>query len=96
MKRILIRSLLYKLILSGFLVFAVYFFLWGEFGIVRHYHVQQELYQKQQELLVLKKDLKGIEQELEKWKNDPFYLEKMAREELGMGRKDEVVYIYKA
>jgi len=68
--------------------------MWGEFGIAKHYGLQRELNDKKIELLALRDEVTGIEREIDRWKKDSFYLEKMAREELGLGGKGEVVYLY--
>jgi cell division protein FtsB len=67
--------------------------VWSEFGLLQHYTVGQELASKQQELISMRSEIDSIKQEIACWKSDPFYLEKMAREELGMGYKNEVMYL---
>lgn len=84
---------MYKTIIGSICLFSSFFFVWGEFGLLRHYEEKQLLVEKQHSLLALKKEIGVVDQELYDWKTDTFYLEKMAREELGMGHKDEVVYV---
>jgi cell division protein FtsB len=86
---------LYKTIIIGFFVFASYFFVYGEFGIARYYDLKQEISVKKVALASLKKEILYVAQELRAWKSDPFYLEKMAREDLGMGYKNEFMYLVK-
>jgi len=94
MKRILVKSIIYRSILGIFSLSALTFFIGGEFGLKRHYQVRTELSEKRQLLLALANEVKEIKQKIAQWKSDPFYLEKMAREELGMGRRSERVYLY--
>jgi cell division protein FtsB len=96
MKRYTIKDLVYKLVLFGFVFFCCSFFVFGEYGIVRHFSINKELYEKQRELSSLSDEIKALKQELVSWKTDPYYMEKIAREELGMGYKDEVVYLLKS
>ena len=37
--------------------------------------------------------IKQIELDIDIWKSDPFYKEKIAREQLGMAREDEIIYV---
>jgi cell division protein FtsB len=96
MKRYTVKDLVYKFALSGFGLFCCFFFIFGEYGIVRHFSVNKELHEKQRELSSLSDEIKALKQELLSWKADPYYMEKVAREELGMGYKDEVVYLLKS
>ena len=58
-------------------------------------NVQKKLEAKRKELLVVKGEIEEIKKELSNWRsNDLFCLEKMAREEFGMGRKGETLYLY--
>ena len=60
------------------------------------YAKMQELRQKNRELEAtikkLEKENLAISQEKERLENDPDYLEKVAREKLGIVRKGEVIY----
>ncbi|HAH20257.1 MAG: hypothetical protein A2Y00_06250 [Omnitrophica WOR_2 bacterium GWF2_43_52] len=60
------------------------------------YAKMQELRQKNRELEAtikkLEKENLAINQEKERLENDPDYLEKVAREKLGIVRKGEVIY----
>lgn len=96
MKRVKVSSLVYQLVLGLFVSFSCYLFICGEFGIIKHYFVKKEVESKQRELLLLQNEIGEIQDDLHDWQHDPFYLEKMAREELGMGYRDEIVYVRKA
>jgi cell division protein FtsB len=54
-----------------------------------HHHLQQEIDRLAKELNQLKKELHALTTE-------PFFKEKIAREELQMGRSDETIYFYSA
>lgn len=92
MKRFMIRDVIQRILLTSFLLFCCYFFIYGEHGLARHYTLNQELYEKQHELFLLKEDIDGIVQEINSWKNDPYHLEKVAREHLAMGYRHEIMY----
>ena len=92
-RRVRISSLLYQSVLLVFIASSLYFLVWSEFGLSRHYVANQGLRRSKLRFLVLKREVAGLEREIVAWKTDPFYLEKVAREELGMGYRDEVVYL---
>ena len=96
MKRIRLSSFTYKMFLSCFISFFFYFFIFSEFGLIRHYATSLEFQARVREICAFKREVAQLEQEIVKWKKDPFYVEKMAREELGMGYQDEIVYLYKS
>lgn len=96
MKRVRINSLVYKTLLSGAFLFFFYCFVWSDFGLIKHYAVSCQVRASRASLVMLKKDINLLERTVCSWKSDPFYLEKIAREELGMGYKDEVLYLYQS
>jgi len=87
-----LERFLYKVILAGLVVTFLYFLIFSEIGFVRYLDAKKQLDCKQHELVALTTEIKNLEQEIEDWKADSFYLEKIARQELGMGHKGEVVY----
>ncbi|MEW5758608.1 MAG: septum formation initiator family protein [Candidatus Omnitrophota bacterium] len=60
------------------------------------YSKLEQLNQKNKELnhriVELKRENVSLKTNIEKLKNDPFYLEKVAREKMGVVKKGEVVY----
>ncbi|MCK4517393.1 septum formation initiator family protein [Candidatus Babeliales bacterium] len=92
MKRIQLDSFLYKTVLTVLVSVFFYFLIFSEIGFVRYLDAKKQFDCKQDELVALTTEIENLEQEIEDWKSDSFYLEKIARQELGMGRKGEVVY----
>lgn len=60
------------------------------------YSKLQELKAKNRSLLLqvegLKEDNFNLTREIERLENDPFYIEKKAREKMGIGKKGEIKY----
>lgn len=79
-------------ILLSVLIFVILFFILREVvGIIS----------MEMKLSIIKKNIKSItlsidslERENERLKNDTFYIEKIAREQIGMVKKGEKVYIF--
>lgn len=61
-------------------------------GYVRIKELAGLLKAQEEQIEEVKQNNKRLEEELEKLKNDPLYLEKVAREKLGVVRKGEVIY----
>ena len=94
MKRVVFRNLFYNTIFTGLAIFCIYFLIWSDVGLLKSYSVSRQITFHHKELMVLKREVKDIKMAIEAWESNPFYLEKMAREELGMGYPDEIVYFY--
>ena len=92
MKRIKVSNLIYQTLFFGCSFLFICFFIWSEFGLLKHYEMNKELHSCKQRFCALKKEVKLLEQEIVNVKNDSFYIEKMAREDLGMGYKGEILY----
>ena len=74
------------------LVLLLGFALFGDKGVLRlvkAYHQKQEL---QAQVEQLQQENRRLQQEIEALKNDPQTIERLARQELGMVREDEIVY----
>jgi len=63
----------------------------GKRGFIQHYRIRQERKRLQRELESLQAEKKRLEEEKDKL-NDPEQIEKIAREQYGMAKKDEHVY----
>lgn len=63
----------------------------GKRGFIQQFRVRLQRRQLKKEIVALKEEKKRLEKEKEKL-NDPETIEKIAREEYGMARKNEKVY----
>ena len=80
------------LIPAGFILFILFFTVFGDRGLLRIYHLskdRQDLQRKSEELKAQNDQLK---REIEALKGDRRYLESIARREFGLVRPNEVVY----
>jgi cell division protein FtsB len=86
------RSILVTAVVGGL------FFLWslivGEMGIVKYYRMKAQDRSLRAEIDHLKQDNVRLLQEIRALKNDSAYLERLARDKIGLARPDEVVYYY--
>ena len=73
-------------------VFLVYSFFTGHYGFLRLFSIFKEKKEVKLEIKELEAQIRDMEQRKEKLKSDSFYLEKEAREKLGLAREDEKIY----
>jgi cell division protein FtsB len=65
------------------------FFLFGKQGV---YYPYRQLLKKNEEIATNRRIIDSLRIEITKLTNDTTYIERIAREKLGMARKDEKVY----
>lgn len=68
-------------------------YLVGPQGLSLLRGLKKELAQLDRELVVLEQEIARLENQLVALEHDPFYKEKIAREQLQMARKDELIYM---
>lgn len=68
---------------------VVFFFLFGSQGVVRPF-VQQK--RDRAAIAAYRRTVDSLQNEIRKLTNDTAYIERMAREKLGMARRNETVY----
>lgn len=69
-------------------LFLAFLAIWSHYQIRE---AQKEVRKMEEEIRELKLENESLKMEEKKMK-DPFYIEKMAREKLGLARKNEVIY----
>ncbi len=68
------------------------FSLFGKTGLINFYRVEKKSHKLELRLAELKAENQRLREQIEKLQTDPEYLEKVAREELGMVKPDELVF----
>jgi len=84
------------LIVAGVLL-LIYFLVTrvvGEMGVVKYYRMKAQYYDLTGEIAKLKQDNIRLRKDVDSLKNDPAYLERVARDKLGLARPGEIVYYY--
>ena len=84
------------LIVAGVLL-LIYFLVTrvvGEMGVVKYYRMKAQYYDLTGEIAKLKQDNIRLRKDVASLKNDPAYLERVARDKLGLARPGEIVYYY--
>lgn len=68
--------------------------VYGDKGILHAYRLKMDLMRVNEDNERLKKENGALLLEIEALRNDKRYIEKIAREELGMAKKGEVVFVF--
>lgn len=82
----------YMLIVGAALAGILAFSLFGRNGLIHLYKADQERLQLEEKVADMERENERLRQEIQKLTNDPQYVEKVAREELGMVKPDELVF----
>jgi cell division protein FtsB len=88
-----LRTLILVGFLAGCAVIAWLFF--SPKGILTYYHLRKEIEAVKAENMQLQEENRLLQQKIEKIKNDPAYLEELARQEYDMLKKDELLFEFK-
>lgn len=65
--------------------------VYGANGAVRVWQMKQEIRNLEREIAALRAQSERLARSVERLQNDPAYVEKLAREELGLVRKGETI-----
>ncbi len=77
---------------AGVILFILYFTIFGERGLLRIYHLNQEKKQIEARVTALQAENDQLKREIEALKSDRRYLESIARKDFGLVRKNEIIY----
>lgn len=88
-----IRFIVRTAIFTSCIIFIFYVVFFSDFGLNRYIKVKHEIAIEQKKLNMLITKVDKLKRKIKKMKNNSFYLEKCAREDLQMGDKDETVYL---
>ncbi len=87
----------YFLLASGVLLFIFLgIALFGEHGIIDTLRIYREVKILEGRIEKIQDENKQLEEEIARLKNDKKYIEKIARENLGMVGKNEIIYFFDA
>jgi cell division protein FtsB len=82
-------------LIVGAVVFLLVTFLGGDFGFIRLYQLRHKKNQLEQQQKVLQAEFLQLELDRRLWRDNPLFVEKIAREEYGLSRPEEKIYRFK-
>ena len=80
------------LIPAGFILFILFFTVFGERGLLRIYHLNKDRHELLKKAEGLKSENEKLKKEIEALKGDRRFLESIARRDFGLVRPNEVIY----
>ncbi|MFA5353962.1 MAG: septum formation initiator family protein [Thermodesulfovibrionales bacterium] len=87
-----IRNLIFFVIMAGaFLYMGINLFL-GDMGLIKYYSLKRTQRSLEAEIRGMEKENSLVGSQIHALKNDPYYIEKQAREEYGLARPDEFIF----
>lgn len=84
------------LLVAGVLL-GLYFLvtrIMGDMGVIKYYRMKSQCTALTREIAKLKQDNARLRKDVSSLKNDSAYLERVARDKLGLARPGEIVYYY--
>ncbi len=79
------------ILLTAYLISSCTF---GEMGLIKYYRMKMQCNALTDEIALLKRDNAKLRKHVYSLKNDPLYIERIARDKLGLARPGEIVYYY--
>jgi cell division protein FtsB len=86
-----------KLLIAAGILVALYLlvsFVFGEMGLVKYYRMKAHYDAVTAEIAKMKQDNARLRKDVSALKTDPVYVERIARDKLGLARPGEIVYYY--
>jgi cell division protein FtsB len=86
-----------RIIAALLLSVGIYFLIssiFGEMGFIKYYRMRQQCISIDREIADLRKDNARLIHQVQSLKNDSAYIERIARDKLGLARSGEIVYYY--
>jgi len=79
--------------LCAFCGYLGYHAIWGKRGIVRYFTLKYKIEKDKHKILALEQDVAATKNRIIDVRNEPFELEKIAREDLLLGHTNELIYL---
>ena len=86
------RAINYGLVLV--LILMLSFLVFGEWGLVHYWRLSEERRSLEERSQALQRDNELLREKIYRLRKDDRYLEKVAREELGLARDGEIIYLF--
>lgn len=87
------KQLTFRVFFAGQILFFGINYFFGSRGLQVLRALKHQNEQLQQNVSSATKDIAKLEEELTIWQQDPFYIEKIAREQLQLAKPGEEIYI---
>ena len=83
-RRLLLISITIMILLAGFVIFS-------PTGVLKYYRLQEKIATLKEQNIEMEEQIKGLRHEIDKLKNDPAYIEDIARKH-GFIKENEILF----
>ena len=83
------------LLVIGLFFLIVFWLFFGKNGFLNLYRMEKQRERLLKRIYEIQMENRRIALEIERLKNDPRYIEKVARKELGLVKENEIIYQFK-
>jgi cell division protein FtsB len=87
------RLIFFTIVLLSFLYLAISF-VFGDMGFLRYKELHYKKIHLETQLHKLSEENKQLKSQIKLIKEEPFYTEKHGREDLGLAKPDEYIFLY--
>jgi len=87
------RLIFLTIILLSFLYLAISF-IFGDMGFLRYKALTKKKVHLENQIHAISKENKQLKSQIKLLKEDPFYTEKHGREDFGLAKPDEYIFLY--
>ncbi len=87
------RLIFFTFVVLSFLYLSISL-VFGDVGLLRYFELNRTKKGLEKQLLEINRQNEQIRTQIKLLKEDPFYKEKLAREEFGLARPDEYIFKY--
>ncbi len=88
------QSILFYTILILINLYLLWSLIFDNNGLFKYLQLKEKKIELINEIALLEKENKELKKEIKLIREDPFYTEKLAREELNLSRPDEIIFIF--
>jgi cell division protein FtsB len=82
----------YLVLVVSIILVITYYTVFGERGVLELRKLERTVEEAKAKTEEVKKENERLKQEIQRLQSDQQYIEKLARQELGLARKDEMIY----
>lgn len=86
------RNIIFFTIVTLALMYIMTSLIFGDMGLIKYLKLKKAKHTLETEINTLEKENKIMQSYINALKNDPYYIEKHAREEFGLAKPDEYIF----
>ncbi|TAN44235.1 MAG: septum formation initiator family protein [Nitrospirae bacterium] len=87
-----LRNIVFYSIAAIILIYAAATLFFGEMGFIKFFHLNNTKKKLETEIVQIERQNRELKTQVKSLKEDPFYMEKRAREDYGLAKQDEYIF----